>query len=108
MATKRNKKNENINRNNLSSAMRSAQLKILEGVFATNPLPNFGLVGSQNINVARSIYLVPGIIANLENPIIEYNKCDPLVHNVFEEIEDFIEQAKNDRVSFAEICVDNI
>ena len=95
--------NENINRNNLSTAMRSTQLKILDGVFATNPEPYFGLTGSQNINVARSVYLVPNVITDLEHPIIEYKNCDPLVRVVFEEIEKFIDAAKKEKISFSVI-----
>lgn len=93
--------NENINKNNISTVMNTARRKIIEGVLSSNLSSNFDLVGSQNINVARSLYFVTGLIKDLENPSIDYDNCDSLVKNVLNEIEGFLCKSSDEKLNFS-------
>lgn len=93
--------NENINKNNISTVMNAARKKIIEGVLSSTLSANFNLVGSQYINVARSLYYVTGLIQDLEHPVIDYDNCDGLVKNVLDEIEHFFDQSSDAKQSFS-------
>jgi len=94
--------NENINRYQLSSPMKLARRRIIDGILSPQIPANFGLVGSQDINVARSVLKVPQIITDLENPTLRLADLeDPNFTNLFNNIDKFIQCATEKESNFA-------
>lgn len=96
--------NENINRENLSSPMKATRFRILESLLKPTIPKNFGLIGSQDLNVVRSIYLMPNIISNLDEPRINTTmKLDNNFTNMFALINKFINSAMTEEKRFVEL-----
>ena len=81
--------NENINRNCLSSPIAKSRERIIASLLENKLKPNLGLVGSQDINLARSLLVVPNIIEDLENPVINLEQADENIRGLINYIEDF-------------------
>lgn len=95
--------NENINRNGISSQMAGARFRIVTNVLESHLKPNLGLIGNQDISVMRSIYVVPGIIKDLDVPNIDLVNCDSEFKNLFKIIEKHLVGTYGKVVEFSEL-----
>ena len=95
--------NENINKNILSTPMKNTRKKILDGILAEELKENLSLVGSQDINVLRSVYLVPGILTCLDNPAINLSDLSEEYKHLFATIKGFIVSSANEPKPFVEL-----
>jgi hypothetical protein len=99
--------NENINRKILSAPMRATRNKIVDAVLAQWLQPNLGLLGSQDIFVLRSVYIVTCIIRNIQttHPIIDVDSPDlePNMRHVLSCISNWVSQAKLQPMSFGQL-----
>lgn len=95
--------NENINRNSITSPMKAARAKILEGILSAELKANLGLTSSQDINVLRSVYVVPNIIKNIEEPKITFDSLRDNFSELLQLIRNFIISSANESKNFSEL-----
>lgn len=95
--------NENINKNTLSTPMKNTRKKILDGILNDELKPNLSLVGSQDINVLRSVYVVPGIIPDLNNPHVTVAGLDNSYDSLLKAIKEFVVSSAIVQKSFSEL-----
>ncbi len=93
--------NENINRNEISSPMAGARLRIITNILDDHPKANLGLTGSQDINVMRSVYVVPEIIKDVDAPKFDLIHCNSDFKNLFEIIEGYLVGSFDKVVNFS-------
>jgi len=95
--------NENINRYQLSAPMKSARRKIIEKLLEQSTAKNLGLEGSQDINVLRSVFVVPKIIQDINNPTLNLKSPREDFVYLFKKINKFVEAAFTEEKNFAEL-----
>lgn len=84
--------NELINRNELSSTIKSARAKLLNALFSNISQKDFGLMGNgPEMNILRSLLVLPGIyVQNGDDYYLEYSCADEKTRAVLQAINDFI------------------
>ena len=84
--------NELINRNELSSTIKSARAKLLNALFSNVSQKDFGLMGNgPELNILRSLLILPGIyMQNGDDYYLEYSCADENTRAVLQAINDFI------------------
>ena len=95
--------NENINRNRLSSPMKKTRERIISGLLEKDLEENLGLNSSQDINVARSLFCVPGIIKELSNPIVSLENVHKNFTKMIIVIKDFFISTEQEKRLMSEL-----
>ena len=86
--------NDLINKNQISSTIKSARNKILTAILAGSYQKNLGLIGSgPELNILRSTLIIPGVFINDEDPHIEIECSDIKVKQILAEIKKYIIQS---------------
>ncbi len=88
--------NELINRNEISSTVKNARNKILSALFAENLQADLGLLGNgPELNIMRSMLVIPGILVNEAIPHLDYIGCDSRFRDVLTIVKDHILLSSN-------------
>lgn len=90
--------NDLINKNQISSTIKSARNKILSALLYGSYKKNLGLVGNgPELNILRSTLIIPGVFINDENAHIDLDCSDLQVKEILAEIKKYIIQSTNTR-----------
>jgi hypothetical protein len=97
--------NELINRNELSGAIKNARSKILSALLSVTIVKDLGLQGNgPELNVMRSMLIIPGILINDDNPRLEYNCNDIRFRSILQIIKTHIlDSSQNDRLNLGNL-----
>ncbi|MCL1945202.1 MAG: hypothetical protein FWF56_05305 [Firmicutes bacterium] len=95
--------NENINRFDLSTPMKSTRSKIVDKVLSQSKEPKFGFNSSQDISVLRHVYVNNNIILDIDNPITTIQNLDDNYTNMFCIIEQFVQSARQTDRNLSEL-----
>ena len=97
--------NDLINKNQISSTIKSARNKILSALLYGSYKKNLGLAGNgPELNILRSTLIIPGVFINDEDSRIKLDCVDPRVKDILSEIKKYIIQSTLTRGhSFAEL-----
>ncbi len=99
--------NEALNRAEATSMARNSRNKIVSALLRTELEPNLGLTGTgQDVSIMRSTLVRTGILENPDSDIKLnlHPSQNPLISNMFCEIEDFIDEAREKgSLSFIEL-----
>lgn len=97
--------NEALNRNQATSIARNSRHKVVAALLRNDLEPNLGLTGTgQDVSIMRSTLFRTGVLQNDDNHlVINLHPADnPLISNLFTEIETFICEARdNEPQSFS-------
>ena len=97
--------NELINRNDLSSTIKNARNKILTALLAETIKKDLGLQGNgPELNIMRSMLLIPGILINNEDVHLEYNCSDERFREVLRVIRTHIvDSTQNENLNISDL-----
>lgn len=96
--------NDLINRNVLSSTIRSARNKILTALLSGSYKKDLGLVGSgPELNIFRSVLVTSGLFINNEEPYVELSCSDAKTREVISEIKNYVLQSYSNSHSLGEL-----
>lgn len=97
--------NELINRNELTSTVKNARNKILSALLGERLKKDLGLQGNgPELNIMRSMLLIPGILINNEEPQLEYNCNDERFRDVLQVIRNHIlNSSQDDNINLGEL-----
>ncbi len=97
--------NELINRNDLSGTIKNARGKILSALLTGNIVKNLGFQGNgPELNIMRSMLIIPGILINDDNPHLEYNCADDRFCAVLQVIRAHIlDSSQNENINLGEL-----
>lgn len=90
--------NEALNRNQATSIARNSRHKVVAALLRNDLEPNLGLTGTgQDVSIMRSTLFRTGVLQNDDNHlVINLHPADnPLISNLFTEIETFICEARD-------------
>lgn len=90
--------NEALNRNQATSIARNSRHKVVAALLRNDLEPNLGLPGTgQDVSIMRSTLIRTGVLQNIDNhSVIDLHPTDnPLISNLFTEIESFICEARD-------------
>lgn len=90
--------NDLINKNQISSTIKSARNKILSALLYGSYKKNLGLTGNgPELNILRSTLIIPGVFINEEDAHIELDCSDCKVKEILSEIKKYIIQSTHTR-----------
>lgn len=79
--------NELINRNDLSGTIKNARNKILSALLSESIIKDLGFQGNgPELNIMRSMLIIPGILINDASPRLDYNCADERFRNILQVI----------------------
>ena len=90
--------NDALNRNQATSIARNSRHKVVASLLRNDLEPNLGLTGTgQDVSIMRSTLIRTGVLQNVDNhSVIDLHPTDnPLISNLFTEIESFICEARD-------------
>ena len=97
--------NEAVNKNHLTANSVNSRSKIVIGLLRSELEPNLGLAGAgQEVSILRSTLIRTGILDTKNGvPKINLHPHDYLTANLLGEIEKFVQEAREQKMSFAEL-----
>ena len=97
--------NEAVNKNHLTANSVNSRSKIVIGLLRSELEPNLGLAGAgQEVSILRSTLIRTGILDTKNGvPKINLHPHDYLMANLLGEIEKFVQEAREQKMSFAEL-----
>lgn len=97
--------NEAVNKNHLTTNSLNSRSKIVIGLLRSELEPNLGLAGSgQEVSILRSTLIRTGILEDKKGmPQINLHPKDVLMSKLMGEIEKFVQEARTQKMSFAEL-----
>ena len=97
--------NEAVNKNHLTANSLNSRSKIVIGLLRSELEPNLGLAGSgQEVSILRSTLIRTGILEDKKGiPQINLHPKDVLMSKLMGEIEKFVQEARTQKMSFAEL-----
>lgn len=97
--------NEAVNKNHLTANSVNSRSKIVIGLLRSELEPNLGLAGAgQEVSILRSTLIRTGILDTKNGvPKVNLHPHDYLMANLLGEIEKFVREAREQKMSFAEL-----